>query len=96
MKVFANTSLCILEAILEPDPVALKISLNPKPSSEPHICEETYQDSQTARESCSMWLLASGRLLLDGELLRDTLTRPEDGRHVKRAWRAGRRREDNG
>eukprot|EP00913_Durusdinium_trenchii_P004757 g4417.t1 len=36
--------------------------------------------AETARESCSMWLLASGRLLLDGELLRDTLTRPEDGR----------------
>ena len=32
--------------------------------------------SQMAGETCSMWLLTSGRLLLDGELLRDVF----DGR----------------
>ena len=34
--------------------------------------------TQTARESCSLWLLAQGRLLLDAELLRDSLVREDD------------------
>ena len=38
----------------------------------PHITNQWHPSScQTAGETCSMWLLTAGRLLLDGELLRD-------------------------
>ena len=40
-----------------------------------HAFQSPPSSCQTAGETCSMWLLTAGRLLLDGELLRD-LTSP--------------------